>query len=70
VLVPVIGTVANRAAQELAYSLAARAGAEVVILHVEPEPRVQWSAYGSARTQRRDDIAAGTRGGTGFGPAA
>jgi Kef-type K+ transport system membrane component KefB/nucleotide-binding universal stress UspA family protein len=39
VLVPVIGTVANRAAQELAYSLAARAGAEVVILHVEPEPR-------------------------------
>ena len=39
VLVPVIGTVPNRAAQELAYSLAARAGAEVVILHVEPERR-------------------------------
>jgi nucleotide-binding universal stress UspA family protein len=37
VLVPVIGTVANRASQELAYSLAARAGAKVVILHVEPE---------------------------------
>ena len=37
VLVPVIGTVPNRAAQELAYSLAARVGAEVVILHVEPE---------------------------------
>jgi nucleotide-binding universal stress UspA family protein len=35
----VIGTVPNRAAQELAYSLAARAGAEVVILHVEPERR-------------------------------
>ncbi|HZA16748.1 MAG TPA: cation:proton antiporter [Pseudonocardiaceae bacterium] len=39
VLVPVIGTVPNRAAQELAYSLAARSGAEVVILHVEPERR-------------------------------
>ncbi|HYZ36483.1 MAG TPA: cation:proton antiporter [Pseudonocardiaceae bacterium] len=39
VLVPVTGTVSNRAAQELAYSLAARAGAEVIILHVEPERR-------------------------------
>jgi Kef-type K+ transport system membrane component KefB/nucleotide-binding universal stress UspA family protein len=37
VLVPVVSTVASRAAQEVAFSLAAASGAEVVVMHVDVE---------------------------------
>jgi nucleotide-binding universal stress UspA family protein len=37
ILVPVVSTVASRAAQEVAFSLAAASGAEVVITHIDVE---------------------------------
>jgi hypothetical protein len=69
VLMPVIGTVADRAAQELAYSLAARAGIGSDLARRARAP-VQWSASGAARAQPRNGRAAGAQGGTGAGLAA
>ncbi|HET6815871.1 MAG TPA: cation:proton antiporter [Mycobacteriales bacterium] len=50
VLVPVVSTVASRAAQEVAFSLAAHSNVEVVIAHIDVERSVPVAASVGART--------------------
>jgi nucleotide-binding universal stress UspA family protein len=65
VLVPVVSTVASRAAQEVAFSLAASSDTEVVVTHIDvermaPTPAGRGGAATQTRTQRvRDGVAKG-----------
>src|SRR4051812_45418760 len=55
VLVPVVSTVASRAAQEVAFSLAAHGAAEVVVAHIDVDRATPVPASVGAR-QRRDEV--------------
>src|SRR5207248_6687965 len=53
VLVPVVSTVASRAAQEVAFSLAAAGGTEVVVMHVDVERSAPVAASVGAEGRRQ-----------------
>ena len=68
VLVPVVSTVANRAAQEVAFGLAAAAGAEVVVTHIDLERSAPVTASVSGGAVRRaEELQSRSRGGVAQG---